>query len=1220
MEYLTNDRNELLDAAATATNIVASTSVYRTDTTPKDGNGNLSLTGSFTGGVDATFDVQIVAGVGTIRSVTEPVLAGVGSGTMTAVTADATVDEQTFTITLADLGTLTLAAQSPFLGVRLEARDTGADGNLITVSISSAGLSYADTSYSLRDDLPAGAFDLVGDEWDFGAVALAADGTVPDTVAVPAPRIRFGNDPQVYRPHKRFLDGQFVYSFSPRPLRNVQAGTKVRTVTGSRTVTITDGTTTDTLPTITTIYSLLAAINADSTLCKIVGPVVNDKLPLGHGITEPSLYTSSYIASVTRDGSATVKTSDFDITVAAAAPTERLLIECIDSTNPNAETWAVTGPVSGQLDDAITGTAYSDGSYGFTIPAAPLPPAAAASAAFAELDLQSRGVGEAIPLLCTEDLIVGSRARNRRYEFVWQTRAPDCAGCVDAEIVGGPDPELLGVPTTGGDPVSEQSRLRRLQQLTGYVREFIASNTGRPDDVYRLSKNDIELSNRAASIFAQALSDVGTDGTMIWPVWTASTAILIDVIREPTVSNGYRYSYSGGTTGASQPTWPTTVGATVSDGTGTWTNIGKTVFAMWDAAFVDLQSDLSGLVGRAFFGQLATALPQRLAHVWSATLNLLDELQQTGGNESFGRRIVPLTKNGHYYMAETYTTGITGGTEPTWPLTGGTVTDGGIVWRDMGAYWTATAAVTLGTIIEPFNGYRYKCTAAGTTSGTEPTWSSIYGVSQTDGTVTWTMVADTARGADVPDFVYDGSTYYAGAPMPDEYYERWVSAMNDVRAAAGLSPDFESAGLGNRIWRDRGGAAWFVSLDGLLPLQPGFYYHSARMEPDEFGNVRPVSTMEFGVGVAIACAALEDGDKLYISIDLAGVARASYQQGDRIEALVTRAQPLPLTGGQTGTDVHKWTVVGSLDGSLDDYDLSLMTPVAYSDAGLSFLINQGAIAYALGDQWTFAAEAGRFKWRKNAGSWSADTDIAATVSLSDGLSAAFGRGAAPSWVTGDVWTFAADAVNGIDRARSPADGALSWTGSTVIQVAAADDIEGILIADHGIGSGATITLTGSNDNFATTPLNQAIAWRALDIWHPVTASYAAYRITINQSGSIRWLWLGVPLTLLTVGGIAELGRAVRRVRLPGATQRSRVGATVTHDFIRQASVDQLVTSLSHACTYDDAVLAVVLHDTEAALVRIAVDSLEFPDEQTDYQADDTADRRIAMSLELQAVA
>lgn len=59
--------------------------------------------------------------------------------------------------------------------------------------------------------------------------------------------------------------------------------------------------------------------------------------------------------------------------------------------------------------------------------------------------------------------------------------------------------------------------------------------------------------------------------------WTATTAAALDALRTPTVVNGHFYrATTAGTTGAAEPTWPTTIGATVTDGTVTWTCAGKT--------------------------------------------------------------------------------------------------------------------------------------------------------------------------------------------------------------------------------------------------------------------------------------------------------------------------------------------------------------------------------------------------------------------------------------------------------------------------------------------------------------------------------------------------------------------------------------------------------------------------------------------------------------------
>lgn len=54
--------------------------------------------------------------------------------------------------------------------------------------------------------------------------------------------------------------------------------------------------------------------------------------------------------------------------------------------------------------------------------------------------------------------------------------------------------------------------------------------------------------------------------------WQASTAYSLGDAVRPTTRNGYAYECTvAGTSGGSEPTWPTTPGNTVVDGTVTWT-------------------------------------------------------------------------------------------------------------------------------------------------------------------------------------------------------------------------------------------------------------------------------------------------------------------------------------------------------------------------------------------------------------------------------------------------------------------------------------------------------------------------------------------------------------------------------------------------------------------------------------------------------------------------
>lgn len=79
---------------------------------------------------------------------------------------------------------------------------------------------------------------------------------------------------------------------------------------------------------------------------------------------------------------------------------------------------------------------------------------------------------------------------------------------------------------------------------------------------------------------------------------------------------------------------------------------------------------------------------QDVYSVWPAsTLVLLNDIY------------LPTVPNGHKYDVFSVTTGITGTTEPAWPLTaGGTVVDGGVTWREIGATVLGQAGLTRANI------------------------------------------------------------------------------------------------------------------------------------------------------------------------------------------------------------------------------------------------------------------------------------------------------------------------------------------------------------------------------------------------------------------------------------------------------------------------------------------------------------------------------------------
>lgn len=60
-----------------------------------------------------------------------------------------------------------------------------------------------------------------------------------------------------------------------------------------------------------------------------------------------------------------------------------------------------------------------------------------------------------------------------------------------------------------------------------------------------------------------------------------STAYVVGQIVRPSIGNGYLYRcVVAGTSGGSAPSWPTTPGTTVTDGTAVWLNIGQAILVM----------------------------------------------------------------------------------------------------------------------------------------------------------------------------------------------------------------------------------------------------------------------------------------------------------------------------------------------------------------------------------------------------------------------------------------------------------------------------------------------------------------------------------------------------------------------------------------------------------------------------------------------------------------
>lgn len=1085
MRYPTGLENIVRDATLTATNTAAS-SAWELVSRVAEGGGTVELSGSYSGADDAVVDIEITSNtINGAPQLSAPVYAGIGNGSLSGLSADSGIDAQEFTITCLDLGTPTRKAWAPFQSVNLRAKVAGTAGNAYSLRVSQAGLTATATDFATTGDMSAGASEFSGDQYNFGAINLEPEGTVPTA----APRIRFGDDVTVYRHWRVFRDGAYRYHLSPALKRPVPIGTRVYAITGGRTVELLDGSSvveTFDSPPVTTLYSLLSQIAADSTLIEVDGVIAQDRRPGGMACDDLTVFTSSYSAGSTREGTSYIKRAIIPLTVPTAAPTEILRAECIAAPIPGAEIWRMSGSVSGEMDNAVSGVAWTDEGYAATIPQELAPNTEPEGEGTAYLELLSRDAATPVPSLCVKNFRLGAEAQTRTYVFEWRPRPAEACDCSTIPVVGGPNDDILGIVTPGGAAVATLPAT--LKTLYEQIEDW------------RLQSINLNC------YFGADDAD------------TALTSIMTDinaVIQADTIA----------------PTVTYTNGA-VSMLLQRASNIAK--FEDADIAAIEMVANTFQTHLLAIYnemggsGSLDSAVAAEFQDQWDFIVDKLSPL------------MVTTNTGGRMWKSTAFRTFLNGDESPEALL------------------------------------QRYVTMAL---EGTRNLTNDL-------------------------------------GPLT-----RLVQAcIGKVYIAGNLLRPFDGATLtGNAVWQDHGGDFWFVSQgDGLLPIQPGFYYHSARMEPNDIGEDEPVSTREFGFGPAVGCVEnMQVGDKLIVKTTPYANGRATYQQGDAIEWEIVRADPVQLGGGQIGNDTVTFGVRGSVAGALDPYPLVTTAPSSYSNGGLAFTITPGAIPFEVGDRWTFSAEGGEFRWRVNSGSWTT-ADIAATVSLSGGITARFVAGATPSWADGDVYQLKMLATSGAGRARTPSDESMAWTGSTQIDITptGSSTADTLMLALHTIASTATVTLSGSNDNWATTAVTHAVPWASGTMALLfASATCTKWRLTVSESGSIGWLYLGVPERPIVSGTAAtvEHGRWTRRARLANGQRQRALGGQVAHSDCSASSIDDLLTAIEYAHSNDDGRIGAVSPEGEGTLATVA-DEIDL-DERNGF-APAAADRRLSITMTL----
>lgn len=142
---------------------------------------------------------------------------------------------------------------------------------------------------------------------------------------------------------------------------------------------------------------------------------------------------------------------------------------------------------------------------------------------------------------------------------------------------------------------SQQINVSSLPALTGVARDFYISERANSTNlrfiVTRTDNANFALNslpepgaavapayNTTAEEMLRVAMSFATNSQDVFAAWAPAVVVILNDIYLPITANGHRYKVTtAGTTGASEPTWPTTAGTTVASGTAVFTEDGSTV-------------------------------------------------------------------------------------------------------------------------------------------------------------------------------------------------------------------------------------------------------------------------------------------------------------------------------------------------------------------------------------------------------------------------------------------------------------------------------------------------------------------------------------------------------------------------------------------------------------------------------------------------------------------
>jgi prepilin-type N-terminal cleavage/methylation domain-containing protein len=202
---------------------------------------------------------------------------------------------------------------------------------------------------------------------------------------------------------------------------------------------------------------------------------------------------------------------------------------------------------------------------------------------------------------------------------------------------------------------------------------FSAALTGSAEPIKRLQE-----ANNLQGVMEKIIADYNRLNTLnLRYKWKTATPYRVGYVVVPPTNNGHFYTCTAAGTSGAEPAWPTTAGATVSDGGASWREggvilgaTGTTETIVWQPSHAYLVNDIMIPVknsGHYYKCTSAGTTSNSEPAKWKATSYSQNDI------------VFPSSYNGHYYKCTT--AGLSGATEPAWPASG-TVNDGAVVWTE----------------------------------------------------------------------------------------------------------------------------------------------------------------------------------------------------------------------------------------------------------------------------------------------------------------------------------------------------------------------------------------------------------------------------------------------------------------------------------------------------------------------------------------------------------